>query len=200
MCRNTFRRTSLADRNEFRSLRGGHASGSVQPRLLGSTAVRTAINAQSPSACSRRMRAGTPAHPGCAWFSHAACRSKRCERHSPRRQASPCIAEGFSPTVCGAYQIKRSISFRSLRGMRDSGSVQPPKTHQPSRLRRQRKGAMCFITSSLRAVSVGRLPWNGGRGAVMTPPVQVFDHALSFCSPMRSSLVVRQERCAVQSA
>ena len=32
-------------------------------------------------------------------------------RYSPRRRASPRIAEGFSPTARGAYRIKCSISI-----------------------------------------------------------------------------------------
>ena len=35
-------------------------------------------------------------------------------RRSPRRRASPCIAEGFSPTARGAYRIKCSISIISV--------------------------------------------------------------------------------------
>jgi hypothetical protein len=30
-------------------------------------------------------------------------------RYSPRRRASPCIAEGFSPTARGAYRLKCSL-------------------------------------------------------------------------------------------
>ena len=111
------------------------------------------------------MRAGTPAHPGRAWFSHAACRSKRCERHSPRRRALLRIAEGFSPTTaCGAYRIKRSISFRSPRGMRDSGSVQlhssastPPAPAEACNVFHY----VLFKSGTGRAVTLER--WNGRR-------------------------------------
>jgi hypothetical protein len=42
ICRNTSRRTSLADRNSFRSPCGKRDSGNVQLCPLGSTFVRTA--------------------------------------------------------------------------------------------------------------------------------------------------------------
>jgi hypothetical protein len=50
-----FRRS--VDRNSFRSPRGARDSGNVQPRPLGSTFVRTAINSQSSSALAEVVEA-----------------------------------------------------------------------------------------------------------------------------------------------
>jgi hypothetical protein len=47
---------------------------------------------------------GAHSHPGRMVF-------EELFRHSPRRRASPCLAEGFSPTARGAYRIYFSISM-----------------------------------------------------------------------------------------
>ncbi len=54
-----FRRTSLVDRNSFRSPRGACDSGSVQHRPPGSTSVRPAINPVC-TLCRRAKALGSP--------------------------------------------------------------------------------------------------------------------------------------------
>jgi hypothetical protein len=93
-------------------------------------------------------------------------------RSSPRRRASPWLAEGFSPTARGAYRIKFSIpiisayfsrrpkfisvaalvdrnSFRSPRGKRD-GDCGRPRSVQPCSI------GSTFVRTAMVATERGR--------------------------------------------
>ena len=81
---------------------------------------------------------GAHSHPGRMVF-------EELFRHSPRRRASPCLAEGFSPTARGAYRIYFSISMMpALPGAHShvhhpSAYSAPPRAS--NRLTRRREGA-----------------------------------------------------------